>query len=260
MAEDFGVPGPEKIGYYGQVAESTAGRDYKRELLAALDLHPGQTVLDAGCGPGTDLAAMAALVADTGTVIGVDLDPAMVAEACRRTAGTPTIEVRHGDAHALPVDTASVDRVRADRMVQHVADPAGVFAEFHRVLRPGGLACVAEPDWDTLVVDPGDLATTRAFNRFVCDTMVRNATAGRRLAGLAERAGLRVLAVRPTAPVFRDFAVADKILGLSRNAERAVRGGHLDRDAADRWISGMRDGPFLATSLLFTVVAAKPGG
>jgi hypothetical protein len=37
--------------------------------------------------------------------------------------------------------------------------------------------------------------------------MVRNATAGRRLAGLA---GLRVLAVRPTAPVFRDFALADR--------------------------------------------------
>jgi ubiquinone/menaquinone biosynthesis C-methylase UbiE len=258
MAEDFGVGGPEKIGYYGQVAESTAGRDYKRELLAALDLRPGLTVVDVGCGPGTDLAAMAALVADTGTVIGVDLAEPMVAEARRRTAGLPGVEVRQGDAHALPLDAASVDRVRADRMVQHVADPAGVFAEFRRVLRPGGLACVAEPDWDTLVVDPGDVETTRAFNRFVCSTMVRNATVGRQLPGLAERAGLRVLAVRPTAPVFRDFALADKILGLSRNAERAVRAGQLDRDAADRWIAGMREGPFLATSLLFTIVAQAP--
>src|SRR3954451_8878047 len=139
MAEDFGVPGPGKIGYYGQVAESAAGRDYKRDLLAALDLHPGQAVLDAGCGPGTDLAAMAALVTETGTVIGVDVDESMVAEARRRTAGTRGVEVRHGDAHRLPLDAASVDRVRADRMVQHVADPAVVFAEFRRVLRPGGL-------------------------------------------------------------------------------------------------------------------------
>jgi hypothetical protein len=52
----------------------------------------------------------------------------------------------------------------------------------------------------------------------------------------------------------------DKVLGLSRNAERAVRAGHLDRDAADRWIPDMRDGPFLATGLLFTVVARAPAG
>ncbi|WP_244194822.1 methyltransferase domain-containing protein [Amycolatopsis echigonensis] len=188
----------------------------------------------------------------------MDTEPGMVEEAGRRTSGTPQISVRLGDAQALPLADASVDRARADRMVQHVADPAAVFAELHRVLRPGGLACVAEPDWDSLVVDPGERSTNRAFNRFVCSTMVRNATVGRSLARLALEAGLEVLDVSVAAPVFRDFGAADKILGLSRNAERAVRAGQLDRAAADAWLAALAAGPFLAASMVFVGVFVKP--
>ncbi|HVW41204.1 MAG TPA: methyltransferase domain-containing protein [Amycolatopsis sp.] len=259
MADTFGVPRPDKVTYYGQVAGSSAGRGYKQQVLAALDLRPGQTVLDVGCGPGTDLADMAEAVTESGSVIGVDVEAAMVEEAGRRLADRPWVEVRLGDAHALPVPDASVDRARADRMVQHVADPAGVFAEFRRVLRPGGLACVAEPDWDSLVIDPGDVETNRAFNRFVCSTMVRNATVGRQLARLARHARLEVCDVVTAAPVFRDFALADKILGLSRNTERAVRAGQLDRAAGERWLAELSAGPFLATSVLFMAVVRRPG-
>jgi ubiquinone/menaquinone biosynthesis C-methylase UbiE len=257
VADTYGVPGPDKVTYYGQVAESSAGH-YKRQVLAALDLRPGHTVLDVGCGPGTDLPAMAAAVTGSGAVIGVDVEASMVEEANRRVAETPWVEVRLGDAHALPVGPASVDRARADRMVQHVADPAGVFAEFRRVLRPGGVACVAEPDWDSLLVDPGDLETNRAFNRFVCSTIVRNATVGRQLARLAHQAGLEVCDVITVAPIFRDFALADQILGLSRNTERAIRAGRLDREAGQRWLAELAAGPFLATSTVFIAVVRRP--
>ncbi|WP_329059968.1 methyltransferase domain-containing protein [Amycolatopsis sp. NBC_01480] len=258
MAESYGVQGPDKVTYYAQVAASDAGRGYKRQVLEALDLRPGQTVLDVGCGPGTDLPGMADAVTASGVVIGVDLEPSMVGQARRRVADRPWVEVREGDAHALPVPPQSVDRARADRMVQHVADPAAVFAEFRRVLRPGGVACVAEPDWDSLVVDPGDLETNRAFNRFVCATMVRNATVGRQAARLAQQAGLEVLDVITSAPVFRDFALADRILGLSRNTERAIRADQLDRETGTRWLAEIAAGPFLASTLVFLTVVRRP--
>jgi ubiquinone/menaquinone biosynthesis C-methylase UbiE len=259
MTDGRGVPGPDKVTYYNQVAASSPGRGYKQQVLAALDLRPGQTVLDVGCGPGTDLLDMADAVTGSGAVVGVDVEPSMVEEARRRVAGRSWVEVRVGDAHALPVADQSVDRARADRMVQHVADPAGVFAEFRRVLRPGGVACVAEPDWDSLVVDPGDTETNRAFNRFVCATMVRNATVGRQLARLAVDAGLDVCDVITVAPLFRDFGLADEILGLGRNTERAIRAGRLDRTEGERWLSALSAGPFLATSVLFVAVVRRSG-
>ncbi|WP_020658628.1 methyltransferase domain-containing protein [Amycolatopsis benzoatilytica] len=258
MAETFGVPGPGKIDYYARVAE--AGRDYKRQVLAALELRPGLTVLDLGCGPGTDLPAMADAVAPTGSVLGIDVEPAMVAEAGRRVADLPRTEVRRGDAHAVPLAGSSVDRARADRMVQHVADPSAVFAELYRVLRPGGLICAAEPDWDSLVVDPGSRSANRAFNRFVCSTMVRNPTVGRELPRLALSAGFEVRDVTVAAPVFRDFASADKILGLSRNTERGIRAGQLDPAEGEQWLADLSAGPFLAASMVFVGVFVKPAG
>src|SRR4051812_25976307 len=147
---------PDPVAYLGEVARSRQGRDYKGVVLESLELGPGLVVLDVGCGPGTDLAAMAGLVAPDGVVIGVDHDERMVREAAQRTADLPGVEVRPGDAHALPLADASVDRARTARVLQHVADPAAAVTDIARVLRPGGVVAFAEPDWGTLVVDAGD--------------------------------------------------------------------------------------------------------
>jgi hypothetical protein len=76
---------------------------------------------------------------------------------------------------------------------------------------------------------------------------------------LARDAGLVVDDVRASAPVFRDFALTDKILGLRRNTERAIRAARMDWAAGDRWLAELSAGPFLATFALFTVVVRRPG-
>ncbi|MFS8103677.1 methyltransferase domain-containing protein [Lentzea alba] len=255
MGNALGVPGPDKIGYMADVA--AAGRDYKHQLLNLLDLRHGDVVLDVGCGPGEDLPAMADAVTISGRVIGVDVDPAMVEAAKAKLGYYPQVEIRLGDAHELPVDSGTADRARMDRALQHVADPAAVLAELHRALKPGGLLRIAEPDWDSLVVD-GDLEMNRAFNRFVCSTMVRNATIGRQLARLARQAGFEVEDVRSAAPVFHDFEQADKILAFTRNTQRAVNAGAIDRADGDRWLAELAAGDFFAAPLMFLLAARKP--
>lgn len=241
---------PDPIAYLDRAAE--AGRAYELRLLDALDLRPEHTALDVGCGPATDLPAMAERA---GRVVGVDRDPEMVAEARRRTAGTG-VEVLEADAQALPLDDASVDRARVDRVLHQVDSPPRVLAELARVLRPGGRAVLAQPDWETLVVDPGAVAVNLAFNRFACDRVVRHPVVGRQLARLAGEAGLTAVSVETTAPVLRDFATAVHLLGLTRNAERAVRAGRLSRPAADEWLAALAAGPFLAAFTLFSVVVS----
>ncbi|MGO4428012.1 helix-turn-helix transcriptional regulator, partial [Streptomyces sp. MCAF7] len=59
---------PDRIGYLDRLAGTDVGRSYKRLVLDALDIRPGQTVLDMGCGPGTDLAALAEAVTPSGAV------------------------------------------------------------------------------------------------------------------------------------------------------------------------------------------------
>ena len=70
---------------YLRLAAELAQQD-KQRTYAAMHAQPGAHVLDVGCGPGFDTLALAHIVGETGRVVGIDHDPAMVEEANRRAA------------------------------------------------------------------------------------------------------------------------------------------------------------------------------
>jgi ubiquinone/menaquinone biosynthesis C-methylase UbiE len=255
VVRDYTVPSP--VTYLDEVAATSHGRDYKRRLLEALDPRPGQVALDVGCGPGTDLAALADAVGDGGRVIGVDNDPVMVERASERTQAYPWIETRLGDAHALPVPDGCVDRARADRVLQHLEDPVQTLAEMRRVLRAGGIVGLAEPDWDALVIDDTSPELGRALAAFI-RARVRNRAIGHQLPRLCTGAGLEVSTVDATALVVRDPATAEQVLGLRRNVARAVRAGALPEAAAAGLLARLAAGPMLASVVVWTVTAIRP--
>lgn len=246
--------------YLDDVAATDAGRSYKQELLAALRIESGHTVLDVGCGPGTDLAALADATGPAGRVYGVDQDPRMAATALARIADRPNVEVRVADAHRLPFAADGIDRARTDRVLMHVAEPGRVLGEFHRVLRPGGLLALAEPDFDTLAVDHPDLSISRAFTRYIAERVNRNPAMGRQLPRLAAGAGFTVRRVRNAAAVLTDFATAETILGLRRNTERAVAAGYFTAEDAHGWLEHLTTGTFFATVSFITVLGEKEPG
>jgi ubiquinone/menaquinone biosynthesis C-methylase UbiE len=243
--------------YLDLVAATRPARAYKHELLKALCIGAGDHVLDLGCGPATDLAALAEEVGAGGRVIGIDQDPAMVATARARIAVYPNVEVREADAHHLPFDAATMDRARADRVLMHVADPSAVLAELRRVLRPGGLLALAEPDWDTLAVDHPDLDLSRAFTRYIAQRVNRNQAIGRQLPRLAAHAGFTIRTVRNEAAALTDFNVAETILGLRRNTDRAIAAGYLTPAGGRAWLGHLTGADtFFATVSLITLLAA----
>jgi ubiquinone/menaquinone biosynthesis C-methylase UbiE len=242
--------------YLMRFAASDLGRSYKSLAVSELAIRAGDVVVDLGCGPGADLAAFAAAVGASGQVIGVDHDPVAVGQARDRAAGLPQVDVREADIETLGIPAASVDRVHADRVLQHVPEPGSALAQARQILRDGGRAVFAEPDWDTLIVDYPDLATARAYTRYVTDHVVRNATVGRQLARLAAQAGFRVGKVIPITVVFRDVQAADQVLGIKRVTARAVDAQYLTPDAASQWLAHLGTQPFFASATLYIVTAA----
>jgi ubiquinone/menaquinone biosynthesis C-methylase UbiE len=241
--------------YLMRLAASDLGRSYKSLGVSELAIRMGDVVVDLGCGPGTDLPAFAEGVGGSGQVIGVDSDPVAVRQARDRTAELPQVEVREADIQALDIPAASVDRVHTDRVLQHVPEPGTALSEARRILRDGGTAVFAEPDWDTLVIDYPDLATARAYTRFVADRVVRNATVGRQLVRLAAGAGFRIGKIIPVTAVFRDVQAADQVLGIQRVTRRAVDAGYLTQDAADQWLAYLAAQPFFSSATLYIVTA-----
>jgi len=120
----------------GEGARET-GSEVIADLLSAFaELAPaGSAVLDAGCGPGWEAAALA----DRGfEVVGLDLVEAVCRRAGRRVPG----RVLQGDMRSLPLAGGALGGVWACASLLHVPRPAvgATLAEFRRVLVPGG-AC-----------------------------------------------------------------------------------------------------------------------
>jgi ubiquinone/menaquinone biosynthesis C-methylase UbiE len=76
--------------------------------VAELALEPGETVLDLGSGAGVDVLLAANVVGPSGSVIGVDMTPEMIAKARANaaTAGLTHVEFREGRLEELPVEDA----------------------------------------------------------------------------------------------------------------------------------------------------------
>ena len=241
--------------YLTRAAASDLGKAYKGIAVAEMAIRPGDVVLDLGCGPGADLPAFAGATGSGGRVTGIDRDPDAVRQASERTEGLPQVEVREGDIKALAVSAASADKLHTDRVLQHVPDPRAALAEARRVLRGGGTAVFAEPDWDTLVIDYPDLATARAYTRYITGHVIRNPALGRQLPRLAAETGFSVAKVTPITAVWREVRAADQVLGLKRVTGRAVTAGYFTQDTADQWLDRLATQPFFASVTLFVVTA-----
>lgn len=249
---------PAPIDYLERVAATDLGRGYKQAALRLLDVDTGHTALDVGCGPGVDLPWLAEAVGPTGSVIGLDHEYAMLARARTTVAPYPQVRLELGDAHALPMADNTVDRAHADRVLQHLERPADAIAELARVLRPGGCLVLGEPDWDTLVIDHPDEQLSRAYTRHIVERIVRNAGIGRQLVRLVLGAGFNMTTVVPCTSLFREVDTADQLLGLERNARRAVAAGYLTTSDLDRWLAHLSAGPFFASVTLYLVAAELP--
>jgi SAM-dependent methyltransferase len=114
--------------------------------IGLLELKPGETVLDLGSGAGIDAFLAAKEVGPSGRVVGVDMTPQMLDRARRNatTMGHENVEFREGRLEALPVESATVDAVTSNCVINLVPDKAAVFAEVARVLKPGGRMVVAD--------------------------------------------------------------------------------------------------------------------
>ena len=113
----------------------------KRLMVKRGGLTSGESVLDAGCGPGDDLFDLVARVGAGGWLVGLDASEVMIAEARRRAEQRSlpiTFEV--GEATALPFSDGTFDVCRAARLLEHLADPRRALSEMVRVTRPGGRA------------------------------------------------------------------------------------------------------------------------
>lgn len=253
--------GRPAVGYLDDAADTLAA--VKREMLHRLAPEPGRRLLDVGCGNGTDVLELAGRVGPSGEVVGVDVNERAIEEARARGTGTGVpASFRIASAYALPFPDGRFDGVRAERMVQHLADPAGAIAEMARVARPGGQVLVADPDHGMWAPDLDDREAARTVLTWWFDN-IRNPWIGRRLSGLLRAAGLAEVQVKPIPVVLDGIAAADGLTGLSDAVRRAGEVGVLPSERARALTENIAareaDGGFLMYGVIILAEGRKEG-
>ncbi len=200
-----------------------------------LRLSPASRVIDVGCGAGTAVIELAALGQ---LATGFDISEGLLAVArARAERASLSCSFIEASVESLPVEAESIDGYRAERLFQHLREPAAAFGEARRALRRGGRIAIVDLDWDGALIDSDDLPKTRALLRMFADSIPR-ATVGRQLHGLLSDHGFSQVEVRPDFALSTDFSshrwFIELLAALGAVFEPAPR------EALDRWIDEQR--------------------
>lgn len=137
------------VGFEGDWRDTWWNADFLELMARRWRLSDARRVLDVGCGVGHWGRTLLPFFHPEATIDGVDLEPSFAERASAKAA---ELGIAHraryhtGSVEELPFDDATFDVVTCQTVLIHVADVPRALREMTRVLRPGGLVAVAEPN------------------------------------------------------------------------------------------------------------------
>jgi SAM-dependent methyltransferase len=238
------------------------------ELLDRIGVPKGAETIDVACGALGILPLLGERVGPAGRVVGLDIEPRLLALARELAAGRGlAVETVEADARATGLPAGSFNLVHARTLLINLTRPEEAVAEMARLARPGGVVALQEPDTAAWVCDPPHRAfdVLRDEVRAVYPRTGRDFDMGRRLGRLLRDAGLRDVEVRPTARATRpgDYYHTFLLTLCGMLREEILAGRRLTPDRLDSDVAELRDhlaqpGAITCQPTLWQAWAVKP--
>ena len=243
------------------------------ELLHSDTAYPaGETVLEAGCGIGTQTVTLARN-SPKARITSIDISEASLALAGKAlaAAGVENVTLRQEDLFNLPFGRAVFDHVFVCFVLEHLTNPTGALNALMEVLKPGGSITVIEGDHGSTYFHPRSEFAQRAVQCLV-DLQAKaggDSLIGRSLYPLLTQAGFDAVRVSPRM-VYVDSSKPALVEDFTRKTftamvegirEPAIAGGLMsavdfDRGIADLYRTAQKDGTFCYT--FFKATARSP--
>lgn len=139
---------PHSEDYFGDTRDFWWNRDFLELMGRRWVLQEVQSVLDVGCGIGHWGRCLGPFLNPEATVTGVDREPRWIEGAKRRLPKefSDRFSYQVGDGEHLDFPDGKFDMVTCQTLLIHVKDPLAVLREMVRVLAPGGIIAVVEPN------------------------------------------------------------------------------------------------------------------
>lgn len=157
----------------------------------------GDTVIDLGSGAGNDCFVARHETGPEGKVLGIDFTESMIKKARQNAEklGFNNVEFRSGDIEEMPVSDEVVDVIVSNCVLNLVPNKPKVFAEIHRVLKPGGHFSISD------IVLEGDLPDALQSDAEMYAGCVSGAIQKDEYLGLIREAGFENITIQKEKPI-----------------------------------------------------------
>jgi SAM-dependent methyltransferase len=202
--------------------------EVKRDSIRIIAGARPQKVLDAGCGTGADLIALASALPEPFQVVGLDASTSLLGRAAERTAGIgERCSLVKGDITEIPFRDGSFDACRIDRVLQHIQEPMQAIRELTRILRPGGTLVAFDNDWDTFSISLDDHEIAGRIGQSWRDSFA-SARVGKDLPQFFRECGLAGINTGPRELVLTDLPVVEQVFDIPHLLDRMMHAGELN--------------------------------
>ena len=233
------------------------------DYLDAMEIDRASAVIDLGCGTGVAARAIARRAGFSGSVLGIDLSPALVDAASRLALEEglgDRVTFAAGDSRHLNLADNGFDAAVAHTLLSHVDSPRTVLSEMTRLVRPGGLIAVFDGDYRSITFGNADSDKGKVDDEAVVNGVVTSPAVMRQMPLLLRQAGLERVAVLPY--VLAEVGQADYWASAIDTFERLLPGsGAMTAEYAARWAADLRgtmaQGTFFGACNFYAYIARK---
>src|SRR6185436_13813311 len=140
----YTLPCPAWLRWMVELDNPFAKTNRAEEIVRHLELRPGMTVLDIGCGPGRVAIPVARQVGPQGRVVAIDLQPGMLSRAQEKARAADVSNIRFIQAGVGNgrLDVPQADRVLLVTVLGEIPNREAALKEIFGALKPGGILSV----------------------------------------------------------------------------------------------------------------------
>jgi ubiquinone/menaquinone biosynthesis C-methylase UbiE len=262
--EAYGSKLPEN---YERFFVRAIGEPLAHDLIRLAALQPGERVLDVACGTGIVARLAAQQVGPNGTVVGLDVNPGMLAVARSVTPADMSIEWYESGAEDMPLTDETFDGVLCQMGLQFMTDQLAALREMRRVLVPGGrlILNVPGPTAKTFAV------LAKAMERHISSqaagfvthvfslhdtTEIQKLLSEADFRDIAIQADQKILSLPPPNEFLWQYVHSTPLAGMVAKVDEAARAA-LERDVVKQWQDFEEDGSLMYQQRIVVANARK---
>jgi SAM-dependent methyltransferase len=227
--------GSEYLRSIHHLFERTKHRSYE-----ILDLNGSDDIADIGCGIGLDAVALAEFGAN---VVGIDSDLGLLDVARSLAPPTPKLTFLCAEAACIDMEGGSFNKLRFDRVLQHVEDHVAVLREARRLLRKKGIIQIIEPDYWSMTFFDHNMFLERKLFDYVATQRVPHAHKVRRLPAELASAGFCVSMIEIHNYVIEEWSTVRGLIRFHVVLEDLLRMGAISDFEFGEWWSRKENHP-----------------